>query len=382
MKKLITVVMTAMCMTFAGAMTANAADSAVVGDTNGDGVVDASDASDILSYYADISVGMGAIADEKYMAVSDINNDGAIDAADASNVLEYYTYTSTIPETEEIVGIREHLKIPEKKPVVTTKPSSAATTAATKKTTQTNTVKTTVSADLSGAVTTIPTTPDAESPVTTEIVNCVLAPEGLNPGEKGTIEYIVNTAELKPHDDIPLYNIKENNIYGGLHYKSNTYYLTDNTKKILNDFAKEHFTEDMTNYDRLKYTWNWLHYNVDYASSWEAYSKISGLSFFEACFVYKSGQCIQYNGAFAEMMAYMGYDVYMLEKWNGANCTNQHFMSEVNIGGVGYNTEVGERSYDSPPYYYWMWLFDSKRQEFFGEQVNTAELRIKDEING
>ena len=213
-------------------------------------------------------------------------------------------------------------------------------------------------------------------------MNCVLAPEGLNPGEKGTIEYIINTAELKPHDDIPLYNIKENNIYGGLHYKSNTYYLTDNMKKILNDFAKEHFTEDMTNYDRLKYTWNWLHYNVDYASSWEAYSKISGLSFSEACFVYKSGQCIQYNGAFAEMMAYMGYDVYMLEKWNGANCTNQHFMSEVNIGGVGYNTEVGERSYDSPPYYYWMWLFDSKRQEFFGEQVNTAELRIKDEING
>lgn len=381
MKKFITVVMTAMCMTFAGAMTANAAENAGIGDTNGDGLINSADASEILSFYADVSVGKEPTDDEKFMGVSDINNDEIINSSDASHVLEYYGYTSTIPENEKPKGIREYLKVPENKPPVTTKPSASATTA-TKATTKTTTVKTTVSVDLSGVVTTIPTTPDAEPPVTTEIVNCVLAPEGLYPGEKGTIEYIVNTAELKPHDDIPLYNIKEDNKYGGLHYKSRTYYLTDDTKKILNDFAKEHFTEDMTNYDRLKYTWNWLHFNVDYASSWEAYSKISELSFSEASFVHKLGQCIQYNGAFAEMMAYMGYDVYMLEKWNGANCTNQHFMSEVNIGGIGYNTEVGERSYDSPPRYYWMWLFESKKQEFFGEQVDTSELKIKDEING
>ncbi len=362
MKKLITFVMTAICMTFMGAMTSNAADKTVIGDTNGDSSVNSSDASDILEYYANISVGMGAATDKNFTAAADINNDGRVDSSDASYVLEYYGYTSTIPEDEEPVGIRDFLKIPEKNP------DSAPTT-------------TTALAGKPGinGSTTQTTSNGAETPVTTtEMVNYVLAPEGLDPGKKGSIEYIVNTAELVPHDNIPLYNIKGDNKNGGKPYLSRTYYLTDDTKKILNDFAKEHFTDDMTNYDRLKYTWNWLHFNVDYASSWEAYSKISELSFSEASFVHKSGQCIQYNGAFAEMMAYMGYDVYMLEKWQRSDFTVQHFMSEVNIGGIGYNTEVGERSYDSPPRYYWMWLFDSSKQEFFGvEEQESVPVNIK-----
>lgn len=337
MKKLVTFLMTTMCMTLMGAMTANAAENAGVGDINGDGAIDSADASEILTYYAGLSVGMEGTTNEKFAETSDVNNDGWIDSSDASNVLEYYGYTATLPKDEKPREIRDYLKNPENKPTTTIPPNG----------------------------------------------NYVLAPEGLDPGAVGSIKYIVNTAELKPHNDIPLYNIKEDNKYNGLHYKSNTYYLTDKTKQILNDFAKEHFTEDMTNFDRLAYTWEWLHFNVDYASTSEEYLKICNLSFSEACFVNKSGQCLQYNGAFAEMMAYMGYDVYMLEKWNGANCTNQHFMSEVNIGGIGYNTEVGEMSYDSPPFYYWMWLFESRRQNFFGEQVDAnGNPIIKDEING
>lgn len=343
MKKLITFVMTAMCMTFMGAMTANAAENTVIGDVNGDGSVDASDASAILEYYSRVSTGNSTDTDKTFLASADINNDGTIDSSDASNSLSYYAYVSTLPQNEKAESIRDFLNIPEKapeadKPTVTTKPTVQTTTA-----------------------------DSAELPetTTTEIVNYVLAPEGLDPGEKGSIKYIINTAKLTPHDDIPLYNIKGDNIQGGLAYQSNTYYLTDDTKKILNDFAKEHFTDDMTNYDRLAYTWEWLHFNVNYASSYEEYSKIWNLSFSEASFVLKSGQCIQYNGAFAEMMAYMGYDVYMLEKWQ-YGLSGQHFMSEVMIDGVGYNTEVGERSYDSPPNYYWMWLFDSSKQEFFG----------------
>ncbi len=375
MKKLITFLMTAMCMTFMGVMTANAAENAVTGDTNGDGSVNSSDASDILEYYADISVGMGAETNKNFTDAADINNDGRVDSSDASYVMEYYGYTSTIPENEKPVGIRDFLKIPEKNPVtppVTTikKPdiSSVTTDLATKPITSTK--KTTVTTVVSYEGSTTQTTADsAETPITTtEMVNYVVAPEGLYPGEKGSIQYIVNTATLVSHDNIPLYNIKGNNINGGLPYHSNTYYLKDETKKILNDFAKEHFTDDMTNYERLKYTCEWLHYNVNYASSAEEYLKICNMSFSEACFVYKSGQCLQYNGAFAEMMAYMGYDVYMLEKWQRDNFTSQHFMSEVNIGGIGYNTEVGERSYDSATYT-WMWLFDSSKQEFYGVNV-------------
>lgn len=355
MKKLITFVMTAVCMTFMSVLTANAADKPILGDSNGDGYVNSSDASTILGYYSEISTGKLHELGDEIIGAADVNGDGKVDSTDGSFVLEYYAYTSTLPQDEPAKDMRDFLELPEKNPPETKPTTSTA------------------------AVTTTAFESTATTVTTTEIVNIVLAPKGLDPGKKGSIEYIVNTAELKPHDDIPLYNIKGDNKNGGKPYLSHTYYLTDDTKIILNNFAKEHFTDEMTNYDRLKYTWNWLHFNVDYASSWEAYSKISELSFSEACFVHKSGQCIQYNGAFAEMMAYMGYDVYLLEKWNRPNFTVQHFMSEVNIGGVGYNTEVGERSYDSPPFYYWMWLFDSSKQQFFGIEEQSVSEEIKGE---
>ncbi len=374
MKKLISFVLTAMCMTLMNGITASSADKIIYGDVNGDGLVNSSDASAILGYYAEISVGNEPAMDKNFTIAGDINDDGKVDSADSSNVLEFYAYVSTTKDNE-ISDIREYLGFTDKKPTAqATKPAS--TTATTKSTTtkatavipETMTIKT----EVAGSSTTgeMSTTP----PVTTEIVNIVLAPEGLDPGKEGSIEYIINTAKLTPHDEIPLYNIKGDNQNGGKPYLVRNYYLTDKTKIILNDFAREHFTDEMTNYDRLKFTWNWLHYNVDYASSWEAYSQISELSWSEASFVKKSGQCIQYNGAFAEMMAYMGYDVYMLEKWNRPNFTVQHFMSEVMIDGKGYNTEVGERSYDSGSYK-WMWLFDPNRQEFFGiEEQPEAEV--------
>ena len=341
MKKCITFMVTALCMTFMSAMTSNAADKIIYGDVNGDGAVNSSDATEILNYYAQSLTGKNEDSAKNILEIGDVNEDGSVDSADASFTLEYYSYSSTHKDAE---GIRDFVGNTEE----SAKPATTAAAAQTPSDT-----------------------------VTTAIVNCVNAPEGLDPGEKGSIKYIINTAKLTPHDEIPLYNIKGDNKNGGKPYLVRNYMLTDETKIILNNFAKEHFTDEMTNYDRLAYTWEWLHFNVDYATTWEQYSKISELSFSEASFVHKSGQCIQYNGAFAEMMAYMGYDVYLLEKWNRPNFTVQHFMSEVMIDGVGYNTEVGERSYDSPPNYYWMWLFDSKRQEFFGLEDSTKSTEVE-----
>lgn len=341
MKKCITFMVTALCMTFMNAMTSNAADKMIYGDVNGDGAVNSSDATEMLTYYAQSLTGKNNDSAKNILEIGDVNGDGTVDSVDASFTLEYYSYSST---HENVSDIRDFVGN-------TGESAKPATTAA--------------------------ATQTPSDTVTTAIVNCVLAPEGLDPGEKGSVKYIINTAKLTPHDEIPLYNIKGDNKNGGKPYLVRNYMLTDETKIILNNFAKEHFTDEMTNYDRLAYTWEWLHFNVDYATTWEQYSKISELSFSEASFVHKSGQCIQYNGAFAEMMAYMGYDVYMLEKWNRPNFTVQHFMSEVMIDGVGYNTEVGERSYDSPPNYYWMWLFDSKRQEFFGLEKSAESAGEK-----
>lgn len=65
-----------------------------VGDINTDGVIDSSDASEMLILYAQVSTGGGDISDE-IKAVADINGDGLIDSSDASLILEYYAYVST-----------------------------------------------------------------------------------------------------------------------------------------------------------------------------------------------------------------------------------------------------------------------------------------------
>ena len=53
------------------------------------------------------------------------------------------------------------------------------------------------------------------------------------------------------------------------------------------------------------------------------------------------------------MLAYMGYDVYMLEMWLNPDGTNQHFRAEVVIDGQAYSIEVGNNG----SYAGWLWLF-------------------------
>ena len=65
-----------------------------IGDVNSDGVVDSSDASEVLMIYAMVSTGGGELSEEQ-KSVADINGDGLVDSSDASLILEYYAYVST-----------------------------------------------------------------------------------------------------------------------------------------------------------------------------------------------------------------------------------------------------------------------------------------------
>lgn len=288
-----------------------------VGDVNNDDAVDSSDASAILSYYAQISSGESVSLTQEQISNGDVDRNGVLDASDASLVLSYYSYEATLPAGEGLMDILSYIDW-----LNTPKPVG------------------------------------------------ITAPAGLDPGAPGSIEYIINTAERVPHDEIKLYNIKEDNGNGGKPIFVRTYQVTTKDKLIMDEFAAEHFTPDMTDCDRLKYTWNWLHDNVDYADGRDGrpeYAEVYPLSFVEACFVRKAGQCIQYNGAFAEMMAYMGYDSYMLEQWNRPNNTVQHFATEAYISGKYYSVEVGDRNYDNPATgYKWMWFFDESSARFHG----------------
>ena len=73
------------------------------------------------------------------------------------------------------------------------------------------------------------------------------------------------------------------------------------------------------------------------------WNQISGKSFVEAIFKYKKGQCAQYNGAMACMMAYLGYNVRIVQGYRGTWNTNywQHFWVEIPLYGVNYIMETG-----------------------------------------
>jgi|GEM_PF-4477481 len=66
-----------------------------LGDFNGDGSVDAGDASEVLSLYALISTGGVAGPTDEQLSFGDVNSDGTVNASDASLILSYYSYVQT-----------------------------------------------------------------------------------------------------------------------------------------------------------------------------------------------------------------------------------------------------------------------------------------------
>ncbi len=122
-----------------------------------------------------------------------------------------------------------------------------------------------------------------------------------------------------------------------------TVMLSNDDIVALEKFAKEHFTDDMSDSDKLRYTLNWINRNTNYAQSQSDWSKIAKSSYVDAIFNKKTGQCAQYNGAMVSMMRYLGYEANMVLGWRGTWPSNywQHFWGEIEIDGTKYMIEVG-----------------------------------------
>jgi len=88
-------------MTAFTAAAASETDGAKLGDPTGDGKINAVDASNILSLYADVSVGEAEFT-EAIMSICDVNKDGSINAMDASLVLSYYAAVETDETDQEL----------------------------------------------------------------------------------------------------------------------------------------------------------------------------------------------------------------------------------------------------------------------------------------
>lgn len=120
--------------------------------------------------------------------------------------------------------------------------------------------------------------------------------------------------------------------------------LSDSDYAIIEKFASEHFSPDMTLSECLYETWWWIHCNVDYAYADNGWDEICNLSYPDAVFNHQSGQCVQYNGAMAAVLAYYGFDVYMVKGWtNPPKNTTQHYWTEVMLNGIRYYVETGNQ---------------------------------------
>jgi ribosomal protein S8 len=152
---------------------------------------------------------------------------------------------------------------------------------------------------------------------------------------------------LKSHSSLTVYNTQ------GKTTTSYTYTISKSDRKILKSFAKEHFTEEMSVSEKVATTMEWIHTNVTYASSSSLWSKISGKSWVEAIFKYQAGQCAQYNGALACMMAYLGYDIAMVQGYRTSSRGSywQHFWARVTIDNVNYIVEAGNAGKSGNWYY-------------------------------
>ncbi len=114
------------------------ADDFSIGDVNNDGIVDASDASEILKEYAAAATGNPSVLSEAQKKAADVDNNGIIDSSDASCLLAYYAYAATDPNAlsaEEIYKKYNGLFVP-----TNTTPVTTASTTATVTTTATTTV--------------------------------------------------------------------------------------------------------------------------------------------------------------------------------------------------------------------------------------------------
>ncbi len=67
----------------------------LLGDVNNDGKINAVDASEILSAYANVATSKPTGLSAEAEAAADVDGNGKINAVDASNVLSYYAYQST-----------------------------------------------------------------------------------------------------------------------------------------------------------------------------------------------------------------------------------------------------------------------------------------------
>ena len=174
----------------------------------------------------------------------------------------------------------------------------------------------------------------------------------------------LNAAKRTPHREIVMYNCQ-----GSATEVASVYAMTDEDIALLQAFEYNQFSDGMSMAEKLYAALLWINRNVTYASG-TLWNDIAGMSWVEAVFSEKKGQCIQFNGAMASLLAYYGFDSSMIQGYRGIWGSSywSHFWCEVAIGGNVYIMEVGNYGEDGNWHY------------FLTPYCNTTKF-IKNQIN-
>lgn len=170
-----------------------------------------------------------------------------------------------------------------------------------------------------------------------------------------SIEAYLNRSNLTPKSTVQVVSYRSDD-------GNWTMTISDNDKKIMDKFAKENFTEDMSVYDKLVCVNEYVGENYTYASSYEQLNEISGLSCVEAMFEHHLGQCLQYNGAVIEFAAYLGLDARLVHGFKSVDVG--HFWGEIKVNGRYYCLET---PYATAMPYEWMGGY-----MYYGEEITES----------
>ncbi len=154
--------------------------------------------------------------------------------------------------------------------------------------------------------------------------------------------------------------IKVINTRGKKSYTDWTYKLSASDKKTIKAFFKKKYKGNNPSKAQMAYdALDWINMKVKYDYEY----KNGGLSYVDAIFNKKSGQCLQYNGAFAAVLTYLGYEARVIEGYRADSSGNpviNHFWCEVKLNGRWYLCEAGNNG-KTPGWRYFVSLYRYSR---------------------
>ena len=167
-------------------------------------------------------------------------------------------------------------------------------------------------------------------------------PERSIPLRYDTLAEELNSAVLTPKSTLGFKCLRDKP------YVTWEYKITDQDKAVIESLFAA-LPKNATNLEKIYAAYKYIQMNYSYARD-DLYSQIWDKTPVDAVFNYHLAQCLQYNGAIAEVLAYMGYDVKIVEGMRGRAFNEDgvsenkwdHYWMELYLNGNTYLIEVGQ----------------------------------------